>query len=177
MTNKTELELFEHLSKFIEFKQGKPYWNKDVGYKIKKGSLAGSADSKDCWQVGITYNSKERLVLANRLNYYMHYKKAPEIVRHIDGDVQNNDISNLEAVSHSVHQRSKKKARGKSSKYKGVSYIKRDNVFRAYIYLNGKNKCLGSFRNEIDAALVYDHAIIINGMAEYAKMNFKKNLN
>ncbi len=57
-----------------------------------------------------------------------------------------------------------------SSKYKGVSYCQRDQVWRAYIKLNGKSRSLGTFRTEESAALAYNSEARIH-FKEFAVLN------
>ena len=52
-----------------------------------------------------------------------------------------------------------------SSKYVGVGWHKKDQRWRAQIRLNGKNKGLGNFKEEIEAAKAYDRALVGAGLA------------
>lgn len=60
-----------------------------------------------------------------------------------------------------------------SSKYKGVCWAKRDRTWRAYINVEGKRKNLGSFPDEVAAALAYDAAAKVT-YGTYANLNFKE---
>ena len=73
------------------------------------------------------------------------------MVNHIDSNKSNNILSNLEWVSNLeniCHSKLKMKT---SSKYIGVYFYKRDNLFRANARVNGKLVVLGNFKNEEDA--------------------------
>ncbi len=59
-----------------------------------------------------------------------------------------------------------------SSKYKGVSYDKDKNLWRAYITYNGKRIYLGYFVNEQDAAKAYDNAAK-KYHKDFASLNFE----
>lgn len=89
-------------------------------------------------------------------------------VDHIDHDGLNNQKSNLRNCTSSQNNMNRS-PRGKS-KYLGVSYC--GGSITAYITINKKNKCLGCFKNEEDAAKAYDEAakLIHN---EFANLNFK----
>lgn len=66
-----------------------------------------------------------------------------------------------------------KKLKKSTSKYRGVSWFKRDSCWRAWMYDSRKKQQLhlGYFHNEIDAAKAYDKkALEING--EFAHLNF-----
>ena len=84
------------------------------------------------------------------------------VVNHKDFNKKNNHVSNLEIVTNRentnmIHINS-------TSKYTGVSWVKNKNRWRTRICINGKNKSLGSFKNEYDAHLAYQNKLkeIIN---------------
>ena len=54
----------------------------------------------------------------------------------------------------------RKKAANKSSKYRGVSWFKRDKKWCAQIQVDGKKKHIGSYPDEITAARAYDAFVI-----------------
>jgi len=64
------------------------------------------------------------------------------------------------------------KHKNTTSKYRGVSWFKRDECWRTWIYYNGKQKHLGYFQTEEEAALAYDEAAKIH-YGEFANLNFK----
>lgn len=80
------------------------------------------------------------------------------VVDHIDCNGLNNCRSNLRLISRGLNagrQRVQKK-KGKSSKYKGVSFYKSRNKWRSAITKNDKCKHLGYFKTENDAAHAYN---------------------
>lgn len=87
---------------------------------------------------------------------------------HIDRNPLNFQKNNLRIATHSQNgmNKSKNSKIKASSKYKGVSWCKRDKVWRAHIKLNGRGKALGSFKTEIEAAEAYNEA------AEFFFKNF-----
>ena len=54
--------------------------------------------------------------------------------------------------------------------YKGVSFIKRDNIFQAKIQVHGHHMNLGSFNNPKEAALAYNKAASLY-FGEFARLN------
>lgn len=49
-----------------------------------------------------------------------------------------------------------------TSKYKGVSWYKPANKWRVSIWINGKQKYLGLFTNELEASHAYQNALLLN---------------
>jgi hypothetical protein len=92
-----------------------------------------------------------------KIHHYIMGISGDEIlVDHIDHNPKNNKDDNLR-LSNSVnnnHNRTKKP--NASSKYFGVSFNKQRNKFYASIKKEGKYYKLGSFENEITAALAYN---------------------
>lgn len=58
-----------------------------------------------------------------------------------------------------------------SSKYIGVRFHKKSNKWEANIYVNNKNKYLGLYETEIEAAKARDSATKEH-FGEYGKLNF-----
>jgi hypothetical protein len=79
------------------------------------------------------------------------------LVDHWDGNTLNNVRSNLRPASDSQNQANRKKKKGCSSKFKGVSATK-NGRWIAYITVNYTRIWLGSYDLECDAASAYDSA-------------------
>ena len=95
-------------------------------------------------------------------------------VDHINGVKTDNHVDNLRMVTNAQNCRSfQKKPKGKSSKFRGVCFNKQIGSWRAYFGdSNGKQKHLGYFDDEEEAARAYDAAAIENGYNPEA-LNFK----
>lgn len=80
------------------------------------------------------------------------------VVNHIDFDKTNNNINNLEVITHrsNLSHREKKG----TSKYTGVSWYKKLNKWQSAIQINGKVKYLGYFKTEIEASNVYQNELL-----------------
>lgn len=92
-------------------------------------------------------------------------------VDHIDGNTLNNKKENLRIVTHQQNCWNSKKIKDSISPYKGVCFDCRRSLWYSRIRFNGKNKFLGYFKTEKEAAHAYDkYAIEIFG--ENAKLNF-----
>lgn len=92
-------------------------------------------------------------------------------VDHIDGDRQNNIVTNLRFCTHAENGWNRGSQPGSSSKYVGVSWYKPSNKWEAKIKIDGNNKHLGIFTDEEAAARAYDAAAReLHG--EFARCNF-----
>ena len=79
------------------------------------------------------------------------------VVDHIDNNKSNNNLNNLQLIS--CRENLSKDKKGGSSKYVGVTWHKPRNKWRSMIRINGKNKHLGLFTNELDARDAYQEAL------------------
>ena len=85
-------------------------------------------------------------------------------VDHIDGDKQNNSISNLRQLTNLQNCRAFRSIKiGTSSKYRGVRWYSRYNKWEARITIKGGGKWLGYFACEDEAGLAYNAAAIQYG--------------
>jgi hypothetical protein len=102
---------------------------------------------------GIARNRKiHQLVAMAFLNHIPNGHQL--VVDHINDDKLDNRIENLQIVTQRYNSR---KTQGKySSKYKGVSWSKNANKWRAQIQINNKLLHLGLFKCELKAKLAYD---------------------
>lgn len=90
-------------------------------------------------------------------------------IDHDDGVGLNNKRENLRVCTHSQNQMNRKNTWGKSV-YKGVSFHKSSGKFQARIQINKKEKTLGLFQSEVDAAKAYNEAALIY-YGEFAVLN------
>ena len=91
------------------------------------------------------------------------------VIDHIDNDTFNNTRKNLHPVTRSQNCQNIAKKESCSSKYKGVT-TRSPGIFIAQVYLNGVNKNLGTFKDELHAARVRD-AYAINHYGIHASTN------
>lgn len=104
-----------------------------------------------------------------RKNIHMHrvimkLNDATLFVDHIDHNPLNNQKNNLRICTHKQNSCNMSKRKNTSSKYLGVqrAHFKRGKYIHSYwqaiIRINGENKRLGLFKEELDAALAYNKA-------------------
>jgi hypothetical protein len=93
---------------------------------------------------------------------------------HINHNGLDNRKANLRLATHSQNAWNRRKSKVKSrSKYKGVSWYNKDERWSARIHVNRKNKFLGIFADEVEAAKAYDKAAQ-KYFGEFAELNFNK---
>jgi hypothetical protein len=94
------------------------------------------------------------------------------LVDHIDGDGLNNRRNNLRFATSKENGRNLSKWKTKTtSAFKGVSFRKSSNSWRAYVYTDGRQTHLGMFETEELAARAYDKKCV-ELFGEFARPNF-----
>lgn len=94
-----------------------------------------------------------------------------EQLDHKNGNGLDCQTHNLRPATGTQNQANCQKRENCTSKFKGVSWMKKNKRWKAHIHLKGKQIHLGCFKNEDDAARAYDtKAIELFG--EFARLNF-----
>ena len=92
------------------------------------------------------------------------------VIDHLDGNPLNNQKNNLRICTHAENMRNSKININNKSGYKGVSYQKDRNNYRASIKFNNKKINIGDFIDPIDAARAYN-AAALKYHGEFAHIN------
>ncbi len=128
-------------------------WKKSRG-RCSAGAVAGSLFSNGYVRVHFL----KRDQLAHRLAWLYVYGDWPKCeIDHIDGNKQNNSISNLRECS-SAENKQNRVSSGRTSKHLGVSWSTRDKAWVSKITVDGKSYGLGYFKDELQAAEAYKKA-------------------
>ena len=105
----------------------------------------------------------------------LHFIPNPQNLReidHIDQNKTNNSISNLRWISKSNNNRNRPKFKNSSSKYMGVYFDKHAGKYKAQIKINNKNKYIGYYEKEEDAARAFDDYVKQHNLTEFCNLNF-----
>ena len=140
--------------------------------------MAGRMGNRGYIHVSLYKNKRTKTFLVSRLvaqHFLPDWDKSLK-VDHINGVKTENHFDNLRMVTHSQNCRSFQKARGgTASKFRGVCWMKDRKKWRAYFWgSNRKQRHLGCFDDEEEAARAWDAAAIENGYNPEA-LNFKNN--
>ena len=94
------------------------------------------------------------------------------LVDHHNHDTLDNRKSNLRLATYAENGYNRRKLKkSKSSRFKGVSFHKKRNVWRAVISTTGRSIHLGEFKSELQAAKAYDGAAKLH-FKDFANLNF-----
>jgi len=118
---------------------------------------------------GVERNGKSKSIMMHRLILGLKKNDSTQ-ADHVDGNGLNNRRSNLRVCTNQQNQFNQRHQIGKSSKYKGVCWNKKDKIWTAQIRKDQKSYHLGSFRNERDGALAYNKKAK-EFFGEYAQIN------
>jgi len=105
--------------------------------------------------------------------FIMNCNDKKLIIDHINNNVLDNRKCNLRSITQSQNTMNKKSAVNSSSKYIGVHYDKIKKKWISQIQVDGIKKNLGSFDDEIDAAITRDISTQ-KYYKEHGKLNFDK---
>lgn len=101
-----------------------------------------------------------RCEFAHRVVWAIANGKWPDDqIDHVDGDRSNNRLCNLREATRSQNQMNRPTQSNNTSGVKGVSFHKPSNRWRAHVKVNGKQMCMGVFRDKESAKNAYIEGI------------------
>lgn len=149
------------------------HYNPGTGFFIwkKRGRLLGKMAGGIGTGGYVRINISGKLHLAHRLAWLYVQGEFPEnVIDHINGITGDNSLENLRACTRSENMRNARKRCDNTSGFKGVSWSKCANKWKACISISGEKRYLGIFNNPKDAAIAYNNAaLILHG--EFAHLN------
>ena len=112
--------------------------------------------------VGLRINRLAKIKQVHQLvaESFLNHKsfKMQLVVNHIDFNRDNNTVENLEIISQ--RENSNQKHLKSSSEYTGVSWHKYHNKWKASIFINGNQKHLGYYTDELEASKAYQKELL-----------------
>ena len=163
--DKSMKKLMEMLKEYLDYRDGALYW-----VKSKKGVLVGNrfgCKNAQGYRLGSFFGN---LYYEHRLIWLYHNGVLPKEIDHINGVSDDNRIENLRKCSSRENKRNRLSVVNTTSRYKGVTWYKRDKKWKAQIGLGDRNLHLGYFDNEGDAAKAYNTAAKTH-FGEFANVN------
>ena len=167
------LELLQELFNISANSPSGLLWKNPRSRRVKPGQIAGTKHSKGYWQVKIQTDFIKQYK-THRIIYFMQTGKDPGLAQ-VDHIFGKQDPLHLRLATNSENQWNSEKIkiiRDKkcSSKFKGVSWQKKDQKWCARIQCQQEKIYLGYFVNEIEAAVAYNNAAL-EYFGEFAKLN------
>jgi hypothetical protein len=134
---------------------------------LKTNRILKASLSSNYLAVSLCKNGKPKPFRIHQLMAITFLNHKPNkftlVVDHIDGNKLNNDLNNLQILT---HRENTSKRQNASSKYTGVCWHKTKKQFIASIQINKKLHHLGYFDNEYEAHLAYQ-----SKLKEYAALS------
>ena len=140
----------ELLKELFDYSEGNLIWRVNKG-RSKKGSIAGSKDSKGYLQVKLN----QKPYRLHRLIWLWHEKELPEQIDHIDRNPLNNKIENLREATVLENSWNHKKRKRRIDLPMGVRNMA-NGKFQARISYKGKQLHLGVFETPSEAKAIYE---------------------
>ncbi len=131
----------------------------------KKSIILKPSKNKDGYFHLVLYkNGKKYSKLVHTLIALVFLSEKPTglVTNHIDHDVLNNNISNLEYISQRANVNHGNEIRQCTSQYPGVSFRAKTNNWIAHFVVNNKTYHLGTFKTEIQASNIYQIVLKIH---------------
>ena len=139
------------------------YYISNFGNIKRNDRLKQTITDKGGYKVVQLFNrGNQKIFKIHRLvgGAFLENPENKPFIDHIDFDRTNNVYTNLRWVDRIESQQHRQKTiNKKSSKYKGVSFVKRENKWKAQISINKKPIYIGSFKTEIECATAYNSYI------------------
>tara|TARA_R110000765_G_scaffold28163_1_gene68052 strand:+ start:2626 stop:3291 length:666 start_codon:yes stop_codon:yes gene_type:complete len=133
----------------------------NFGNVVRKKNISIRFDKDGYSRVNLSKNGKSKTIKIHQLVAIAFLNHTPNgnkiVVDHIDNVKSNNRLDNLQLITHRENS-NKDRLKGSSS-FLGVSWVKRDKVWRSRISIDGKPNHLGTFKSQEEASKAYQLAL------------------
>lgn len=161
-------DMLDYIKQVLEYKKGQLVWKYDPDQASwwngrYAGKPAGCVKASGYMAIKFRPNDRNGLEKTihlpnHRITLALHTGRWPKMVDHINGDITDNTIENLREVNHAQNSRNRGMARNNTSGYKGVSWDKGKEKWRAQITVNNERIHVGWFDDTEEAAAAYREA-------------------
>jgi hypothetical protein len=139
-------------------------WRIPVRANVKAGQRAGSIHPKGYVIISVD----KRLTKAHRLAWlYVHGEMPPAELDHINRIPNDNRIANLRLADRYINTQNTGLQKNNTSGYRGVTWHKSQQKWRARISIQGKMNELGYFHSKEDAAKRYEEVARVHHSVRY----------
>lgn len=148
-------DLEEYLKNNLRYEKdsGLLLWTCEGGFNRNTNEPAGTVLGDGYKAISTTFG----VLKVHRICWYLFYEEWPtDQIDHADGDKTNNKISNLRSVTSQQNSFNTRPHKDGSSRYKGVTWNKRNSKWVSRICKDGKTKFIGHYIDEVDAAKAYN---------------------
>lgn len=129
---------------------GDLHWVSPTANRVHVGMIAGATGTDGSIRIMLF----RKYYLAHRLAWlYMNGSFPINEIDHIDGNRQNNRLSNLRDVTRKQNQENTRLQSNNSSGFRGVCWDSSNNKWKAYVTHNRRHHHVGLFSSPEDAAL------------------------
>lgn len=135
--------------------------------KMIAGQIAGSTSHKFGYRYIVV---KGHRIAAHRLAWlFVHGQWPSSVIDHINGNTDDNRIENLREATRQQNSRNARLCATNKSGFKGVSWDKRRNTWKACIQIDRKTKMIGRYADAKDAARAYEESALLH-YGEFARL-------
>ena len=133
------------------------------GFRIKKEKILNPGFDKNGYRIlillkeNIRYTAKVHQLVYKSFGNYID--NLDLIIDHKNNIKYDNRFDNLQQITIRENNTKDKWRKNKTSKYTGVCWHKKEQKWRAQIYIKGKMKYIGSYDSEIKASKAYNEAL------------------
>jgi len=159
-----------------EWKEITDYPNYEIStlgnVRNKKGKLLALHITREHYYIKLYKDSKGKMFYIHRLlaEAFIPNPNNYPLIDHIDRNPLNNSLDNLRWANKAINSYNRK-SKPHTSKFRGVSWYKKDKKWEVCIRINKKNTYIGRFETEEEGALAFNNFVISHNLGEFVELN------